>query len=101
MSDADALDHARRLAAPRWQPRGASQAPTELYTDDDREPEHVGLRSHVERLREGLSISVEVQIRGLAWQSRAGVAIAGVALLAGGAFGISVVALGAVFWRML
>lgn len=96
MSTDDALAHARRLVAPVQRRRGASLATTELFSDDGREPEHLGLRSEVERLREGLSVTIEVQVRGEAWRQRAELAGALLAVGTGAALGLAVAAFVAV-----
>lgn len=71
----ESLQHARRLAAPSRNPRDSQLPATELYSDEGRAPMHVGLASKVEQLREGLSVTIEVQLRTEHWRRLASAAL--------------------------
>lgn len=69
--DAEALEHAGRLADRVARRRGYTSADTEVESEEGRAPLHLGLHADVGDLSTGLSIAVRVQARGLRWQRRA------------------------------
>jgi hypothetical protein len=90
----DALEHARRLAAaPVLRGHGPSQQATELYSDEGRVPEHVGLRTTVGRQGQALALTIEVTARGREWQVWAERALALLAIGTGASFGLAVLSL--------
>lgn len=88
----EALEHARRLVAPVGRARGQSSAETSLYSDEGRVPEHLGIRAEVARLREGLSVTVEVQVSSRAWQRQATAWIAAAVVVSAAALVAALVA---------